>query len=64
MTNENDETKAPAKMAGQFPGGSQTIAGMFMAILERELGDAGFVQLAKSFRNHTVVLFLGRARER
>ena len=43
---------------------SDMIARMFMAIFEGELGDAGFVEFAQAFRDHAVVLFLGRARER
>jgi hypothetical protein len=35
-----------------------------MSIFERQLGDAWFVQFAQSFRNHSDVLFLGRARQR
>ena len=35
-----------------------------MPIFERELGDARFIELAQAFHHHTVVLFLGRARER
>ena len=35
-----------------------------MAIFERELGDAGFVELTETFGDHAVVLFLCRARER
>jgi hypothetical protein len=37
---------------------------VFVAIFERELGDAGFVKVAEVFRNHSVVLFLCGARER
>ena len=37
---------------------------MFVTILKRQLGNSRFVQLAQSFRNHCVVLFLRRARER
>jgi hypothetical protein len=37
---------------------------MFAAIFERELGDAGFVEVAEVFLDHAVVLFLGAARER
>jgi len=36
---------------------------MSVAIFERELGDAGFVD-AEVFSNHAVVLFLCRAGER
>ena len=32
---------------------------MFVAIFERELGDAGFVEVAETFGDHAVVLFLG-----
>ena len=42
----------------------QTIAGMFMSILERQLGDSGFIEFAETFCDHTVVLFLGRAGQR
>jgi hypothetical protein len=34
-----------------------------MSIFEGELGDAGFVEFAQTFRDHPVVLFLGRACE-
>ncbi len=34
---------------------------MFVAIFERELGDAGFVEVAEAFGDHAVVLFLVRA---
>jgi hypothetical protein len=37
---------------------------MFVAIFERELGDAGFVEVAVAFGDHAIVLFLGRACER
>ena len=37
---------------------------MFVAIFERELGDAGFVEVAEAFGDHAVVLFLGCTRER
>ena len=47
-----------------MPNESHAIAGMFMAIFERKLGDAGFVKVAEVFRNHSVVLFLCGARER
>ena len=40
------------------------MAGMFVAILERELGDAGLVEIAQSFRDHAVVLFLCGVSER
>src|SRR5439155_23469804 len=40
------------------------IARMFMAIFEGEFGDSRFVELAQTFGDHAVVLFLGRARER
>ena len=40
------------------------MAGLFVAILERELRDAGFVEVAEAFRNHVVVLVLSSARER
>ena len=42
---------------------SHAVAGMSVAIFERELGDAGFVEVAEAFGDHSVVLFLGRARE-
>ena len=37
---------------------------MFAAIVKREFGDAGFVEVAETFGDHAVVLFLGGARER
>ena len=43
---------------------SHAIAGMFVAVFERELGDAGFVEFAEVFGDHAVVLFLCGARER
>ncbi len=43
---------------------SHAIAGMFMSIFEGELRDPRFIELAQAFRQHAVVLFLGRARER
>lgn len=46
------------------PNESHAIAGMFAAIFERKLGDAGFVEFAEAFGDHAVVLFLRRARER
>ena len=46
------------------PNESHAIAGMFAAIFERKLGDAGFVELAKTFADHALVLFLRGARER
>src|SRR3954467_14244756 len=46
------------------PNESHAIAGMFAAIFERKLGDAGFVKVAEVFRNHSVVLLLRGARER
>src|SRR5436190_1426329 len=42
---------------------SHALAKMFLAIFEGELGDAGFVEVAKAFRDHSVVLFLGCTRE-
>src|SRR5712691_4550936 len=36
---------------------------MLMSTFEGKLGDAGLVQLAQTFRDHALVLFLGRARE-
>ncbi len=35
-----------------------------MAILERELGDAGFVEISEAFGDHAVVLFFCTARQR
>jgi hypothetical protein len=35
-----------------------------VAIFEGELGDAGFVEVAETFGDHAVVLFLGGAGER
>ena len=46
------------------PNESHAIAGMFMAVFERKLGDAGLVELAEVFCYHAVVLFLCGARER
>ena len=46
------------------PNESHAIAGMFAAIFEYELGDAGLVELAEVFCYHAVVLFLCGARER
>ena len=43
---------------------SHAPAGMFVAVFERELGDAGFVEIPEAFGDHVVVLFLGGARER
>ena len=43
---------------------SHAITGKFAPIFERELGDAGFVELAKAFGDHALVLFLRRERER
>ena len=43
---------------------SHAVAGMPVVIFERELGDAGFVELAEAFGDHAIVLFLGGARER
>ena len=51
-------------VAPQHSEPSHPIAGVFVAVFERELGDAGFVELAQTFGDHAVVLFLGRARER
>ena len=42
----------------------RAIAGMFVAVFEREFGDAGFVELAEAFGDHAGVLFLCGARER
>ena len=35
-----------------------------MSIFESELGDSRFVELAQTFRDHPLILFFGRARER
>src|SRR5713101_1996477 len=43
---------------------SKAVAGMFMSTFEREFGDAGFVELAQTFRDHALVLLLGRTRKR
>jgi hypothetical protein len=40
------------------------ISGVFVTILERELGDAGFVELAEGFRRSCGALFHRRARAR
>jgi hypothetical protein len=40
------------------------IAGVFAAVFEGELRDAGFVEIAEAFGDHAVVLFLRGARER
>ncbi len=37
---------------------------MFMSIFEREFGNSRFVELAQALRDHLVVLFFCRARER
>ena len=42
---------------------SHAVAGMSVAIFERELGDAGFVEFAEAFGDHAVVLFLCGAGE-
>jgi len=42
---------------------SDAIVGMFVAIFERELGDAGFVEVAEVFGYHAVVLFLRGLRD-
>src|SRR5207249_12233573 len=42
---------------------SHSIARMFMPFFECELGDARFVEFTQAFRDHAIVLFLGRARE-
>ncbi len=47
-----------------MPNESHAIAGMFVAVFERELGDAGLVEVAEVFGYHAVVLFLCGARER
>ena len=41
-----------------------TVAGVSVTIFERELGDAGFVEITEAFGDHAVVLFFRRARER
>src|SRR5713226_2659018 len=43
---------------------SSVFAGMFIAILEGELGDSRFIELAQAFGNHPVVLFLRCVRQR
>jgi len=43
---------------------SHAVAGAFVAIFKRELGDAGFVEFAEAFGNHSIVLFLCGAGER
>ena len=43
---------------------SHVIVGMLMPIFERKLRNSGFIELAEALRDHSVVLFLGRARER
>src|SRR5258708_2347714 len=35
----------------------------FMSIFEGQLCDSGFIQLSQAFRDHALVLFLGRPRE-
>jgi hypothetical protein len=40
------------------------LAGMLVAVFERELGDAGFVEVAKTSGDRAVVLFFCGARER
>ena len=42
---------------------SHVIAGMFVAIFEGEFGDAGLVELAEAFGDHSVILLLRRARQ-
>ena len=37
---------------------------MLVPVLEGQLGDPGLVQFAKPFRDHAIVLVLGRSRER
>jgi hypothetical protein len=37
---------------------------MFVAVIERQFGDAGFVQVAEAFRDHAVVLIFSRVGER
>ena len=46
------------------PNESHAIAGMFMAVFERKLGDAGFARSPRSSAINSVVLFLCGARER
>jgi hypothetical protein len=48
---------------GWLPTRLNAVAGMFVAIFEGELGDAGFVELAQAFGHHVVVLFLRHACE-
>ena len=43
---------------------SDVIAGVFVPVFERQLGHAGFVELAQTFRDHSVVLLFRCARER
>jgi hypothetical protein len=64
---ESAKLVAAAEVEGDSPrraGLLSAIAGMFVAIFEREFSDAGFVELAEAFGDHAVVLFLGGACER
>ena len=42
---------------------SHPIAGVFVSLFERQLGDPRFIELAQAFRDHAIVLFLGSAGE-
>ncbi len=59
------QTPYSCRAAGvsRLSAGSYVIAGMFMAIFERELGDSRLIELAQAFRDHAVVLFFGCASE-
>ena len=59
----NGDAIAP-KRASADCGTSHVIAGMFVAIFKCKFGDSRFIELAQPFSEHTVVLFLRRARER
>jgi hypothetical protein len=50
--------------ASAIASGLDVVAGMFVPIFERKLGDAGFIEFAQSLRDHPVVLLPGRACER
>ena len=39
------------------------IARMFVAVFERELGDAGLVEVAEAFGDHAIVLFVRRSED-
>jgi Dna[CI] antecedent DciA-like protein len=41
---------------------SDALAGTFMAVFEPDLGDAEFVEIAKAFDDHAIVLFICGAR--